>query len=758
MKQINQKLGLLFLFLIAIVLGIKQLREPDFWWMLATGEEILKSGSFVKSDIFSYTMNGNSWINVKWGFEVFLAILTRIGGPEFAHILQVIANIFLLWFFLRLSNTFNGFSFDHPAVLISGFFLLTGIDFRMNGRPEMISMLFTAISLYVLCQYYLNFDKKIWALVPLQLIWTNFHEAYGLGLVIQIIFLAGWSTELFFLHKKNWWNTIKKPLLVFALSWLACAAHPWGFRMMIHPYEIFTQVGENKFTTELVSFTDPAYWLNEAYLNVIIAALILLYLTVKIISSKETKYLAKVKSVLPVPYLLILMAFFYLSLTAYRNIPFFLIAAMPLIPQIISDIKFKGLFEKINFKNYISTALIPLFISFYILVINNNFYSFSDQNRDYYGLSVNPYMHPIGASEFLKQNNINENSLNDVLSSNYFIANNPGFKSFIDLRDLDVFSTEFFDLFAGLISEPDRYFDSLRNEYGFNHVILTRSSFAGLHQYLINKSNWNIYYADQVAVVFANDSFAKQKNLKANFDFQKIANYQPSSIAKGLSLIFNPLYNYADYDAEISEIAAIDYYSKNGKKDLALEMADKYLKINAADLPKNRSRVLVLKGNMLYNKGQTKDSAFNAQQFNQAYTLFSEASNIYPSNGDSWIGMGVIAWSNGDFNTGLLNMKKAIENDPKNVMAYVYSAELLGIMATQNPNLGAKYNQEVEKFLAKALKIAPGDPVISVRYGIILGVNKKCDEAVDILENFIDHPALNPQDAEAAKRIYINCK
>ena len=64
--------------LTGIVFSLKNLREPDIWWMLRTGEWIWENKSFISADMLSFTKEGNNWINVKWGFEVFIYFLNFI--------------------------------------------------------------------------------------------------------------------------------------------------------------------------------------------------------------------------------------------------------------------------------------------------------------------------------------------------------------------------------------------------------------------------------------------------------------------------------------------------------------------------------------------------------------------------------------------------------------------------------------------------------------------------------------------------------
>src|SRR5690606_2650235 len=81
----------------AFVLGMKQLREPDVWWQLLTGRWMLDNGAITHTDVFSYTMAGHKWVNVKWLYEIIIATLEKGFGPEGVLLLQCIVNIGILW-------------------------------------------------------------------------------------------------------------------------------------------------------------------------------------------------------------------------------------------------------------------------------------------------------------------------------------------------------------------------------------------------------------------------------------------------------------------------------------------------------------------------------------------------------------------------------------------------------------------------------------------------------------------------------------
>src|SRR5271157_1273127 len=134
--------------------GIRNLREPDLWWILRTGEWIVKHLSVPNKDVFSYTFQNSPWINIKWLYEVIAYGLQQIGGAEFILITQVIVNaLFFLFAYkiyqqLRISQ---GKAEKTPTAgfIIASLVAVMGTEFRMTGRPEMLSHLFALIYFYL---------------------------------------------------------------------------------------------------------------------------------------------------------------------------------------------------------------------------------------------------------------------------------------------------------------------------------------------------------------------------------------------------------------------------------------------------------------------------------------------------------------------------------------------------------------------------------------------------------------------------------
>ncbi|NNF02117.1 MAG: hypothetical protein HKN22_05495, partial [Bacteroidia bacterium] len=273
-------------------------------------------------------------------------------------------------------------------------------------------------------------------------------------------------------------------------------------------------------------------------------------------------------------YSLLYFAFFYLTLKSYRNIPFFLIVGFPAFVYGLSSVTIK-------LRTIKTTTALQLFnvlaILFFILLVSNVFYEKTGiKNR--YGLEIDATRTPVGAANFLIENNIGGKSYTDFIVSSYLLWRlQPTYKTFIDLRDLDIFPAEFFRNNMLIYQQPQTLvqggktlWDLIVAEDDYNFIVLTnKPNIQGLQRHLVNNDNrYELVFADNVCSVYLKNSEENSELIRkfglseGNDVYHLLKPIKTSKFAMTINRIFNPFYdpknNLTDTDRRISYYNYID--------------------------------------------------------------------------------------------------------------------------------------------------------------------------------------------------------
>jgi hypothetical protein len=146
--------------------------DPDLWWHIKVGQNIVTSHHWPTSDPFSYTVAGNPWMAYEWLGDVAIGTVARVGGLLGLDVfLFVWASIVMLVLYgyttLRSGNSKAGF-------VVSG--LLCSMAFAtFNLRPQMLAYLFLILTLIALERFRQGKQRAIWFLPPMFALWINTH-------------------------------------------------------------------------------------------------------------------------------------------------------------------------------------------------------------------------------------------------------------------------------------------------------------------------------------------------------------------------------------------------------------------------------------------------------------------------------------------------------------------------------------------------------------------------------------------------------
>ncbi|MDD5617889.1 MAG: hypothetical protein PHG69_02240, partial [Candidatus Omnitrophica bacterium] len=219
LKKANYLISAILITIFFLVLLIhlnKQIRDLDIWLHLKTGQQIIAAKAIMLNDQFSFTKQNAPWTNHEWLFQVLSYTIYKYSGFDGLLILQniVFMAVFLLMFMIGMRN--KRFLFVSAMLFI----LLLNSSYRFTLRPDMFSVLFLVVFIFILKE-----KKKYLCTLPLlQILWSNTHGFFFIGPLVILVFA---------LTEKN-----KKLLFIFILSLLATTVNPQFIKGALYPLTI----------------------------------------------------------------------------------------------------------------------------------------------------------------------------------------------------------------------------------------------------------------------------------------------------------------------------------------------------------------------------------------------------------------------------------------------------------------------------------------------------------------------------------------
>ncbi|MDQ7787191.1 MAG: hypothetical protein RDU01_06245 [Thermodesulfovibrionales bacterium] len=529
-QKITKVILLIIFFIFVTGLFSVEIRDPDFWWHLKTGEYISQNRMLPETDPFAYTSTQKDPLDPEskrihfvltqyWLAQVlFYWIYSLFGLQGIIYLRAALLTILMLVLYRSIRREGMGF-YSSLMLLIPGlliFYTFTG------ERPQLFSFLFSFLIIFLLegfrrsasvspnlnesqpVSMSLNQSLRVPILsyllpIPfLMLIWANLHGGFILGLVL----LLGYTVAETVKYK------MKKlgPVLPFrALKWLSATVIASVLLSLVNPntYKVIPFLVEfesglyKKMITESVppiTLLSSGFYEPQFILYFILLAITLLFLVFTIKKPDLTD-------------LLIFTGLTVMSLSSSRYIPFFTPVAILLIARyglkVLQNIPMKGWISELV-KKWDPVIAIVLSITL-IIVINN-----SDLFKQ--GIRSNKY--PEGAAQFLKENHITGNMFNPYIWGGYLLWSlYPDYKVFVDGRGLigEVFFQEVRILEADAQSVAGiPAWKALLDAYQVNFIVtFSVGNFSGklvpLISALLNEPSWHLVYMDNISLIFVRE-------------------------------------------------------------------------------------------------------------------------------------------------------------------------------------------------------------------------------------------------------------
>jgi len=416
-------------------------------------------------------------------------------------------------------------------------------------RPEMMSFLFIAISLYLLAD--LNEhpqSKRIFWLIPVQLIWVNMH----LFFIVGIALVGGFLIEKFIKDYKNFRkNQLTKKLAFLLLALIAVSLiNPNGLEGALYPVNIFNNYGIN-----VLENYPPSYFLKSSppLDNIPIrffqwAAVIL---AVSFLINRRA---------MPIFYFLAAAATAMGGFMMFRLLSFF---GLVFLPAASSNLKNIFIWLKNKFKKSIlgdnleRISIITFIIFICYLIFLGNTGSLLNYKKLGLGLTANSNQ----AANFFIEQDLQGPIFNDFDSGSYLIYRlYPRWKVFVDNRPEAHSATFLSETYMSALSSEDGW-QNIDAQYGFNTIFLYMYSRNGhMRSFTINRiydPNWRLVYANSYNLILVRNNIENKKVI----DEFEITPENVQIKLEGLSRSQN-------YD---DQVAAADIYNLLGRFDLGRE-------------------------------------------------------------------------------------------------------------------------------------------------------------------------------------------
>jgi tetratricopeptide (TPR) repeat protein len=512
--------------------------------------ELILLGNFdvLYSNVYSYTMPGERFINHHWLSGVLFYIVKSISGWEglvvFKMLVLLAAFMFLFMVAAKKSDFWMAALFSVPAI-----FLLSE---RTLVRPEIFSIFLVAVFLYLLTNFENNSTgKRIYWLIPLQVLWVNLHIFFVLGLAIVGIFILEKLIQLLIQRRPIKGNeTVKKLWIVLGLQVIACILNPNGFAGALIPFNIFTDYGFDVVENMPLTYFLKYQPLQENYRIVITGICLAILLVSFIVNIRKTNIF----------YLILSIITAIGAISMIRLMPFLGLIFLP-----AACTNFKNVFHRIKnvktvlpatYRGFKFTGIALFGVTLICLTYQGAEGNILDKRKPGLGLTEKSE----NAARFFKSENLKGPIFNDYDIGGYLIYSlYPKEKVFTDNRP-EAYNPGFLNNTYWQMMLDKNYWRSMLDKYQFNVLFFEQYALSTrVIQFLeqrVSDPEWSLVYTDKYAIIFLRNTPANKKTIDAH-----------AITLQNVQEKLKPLLSSNDFS---DQAAAADIFNFIGRPDLAM--------------------------------------------------------------------------------------------------------------------------------------------------------------------------------------------
>jgi hypothetical protein len=464
-------------------------------WVVENHFNLSEKNSPLFENYYSYTHPDFKVINHHWGSGMIFFFIWKLfdfsGLSLFYIFLSLVA--FSLFFYVAFQES------DFTLALLLAFFLAPLMAERTEVRPEIFSVLFGALFLFLLWEYFQEKISGKWLLFlgVLQVFWVNLHVYFFLG-----GFLVGafWFSEIIHLLFQRLTDEefarktkkVKVLTIILFLVFLAALINPFGFEGLFYPVKIFKNYGYTIVENKSVSFVKN-YGIVDSNFTLIKIVLTLVFLSFVLLFGVDRRKIS-------LPYLIFSVFFGVLGWMAIRNFTLLGFFALPVLAYNFSS--FLG--QKEGERNLVKEKGIA--ILYIILVMVGLWGNFEYLNERWEKKGIGLMSGATKAAEFFQKEGLKGPLFNNYDLGGYLIFSLfPEEKVFVDNRP-EAYPDSFFSEVYKPMQEKADVFKKADQQYNFNAVFFYRNDITpwGMNFLKIIREDpeWALVYEDNYALIY----------------------------------------------------------------------------------------------------------------------------------------------------------------------------------------------------------------------------------------------------------------
>ncbi|MGE4609019.1 MAG: hypothetical protein AAEJ52_19975, partial [Myxococcota bacterium] len=305
-----------------VALNLTPVFNSDFWIQLKVGDIIRETGEIPDTYEFTYTeAKDESYVEARWLAGLTWSHLYRINGYDGMIVLKCLLALCVFGLIVLLAYQVDR---DPNLAIALASLTILGINFRTLLRPGLVA--FVLALLVLNCLYaFVRSGKPRWllALIPVALVWTNFHPSFIVGVALPACFAVGEVADSLWKWRTGGpqpdWASLRK-----RVGWLALATLGILLATLVNPYGV--HFFEHLLTVEGSEFIRENVWEWQSVFHPRFRRepfLLVFAFTISLVVLSGVVGRRKLRAT---PILLVI-AFLPLALTAIRHVPWFEIMA-----------------------------------------------------------------------------------------------------------------------------------------------------------------------------------------------------------------------------------------------------------------------------------------------------------------------------------------------------------------------------------------------------------------------------------------------